>query len=586
MSFAKSFQSEFAKTNALETVPTLNFKISASMVDYIAKQRISIAPVPVFFVFFRNFDKKKRSGCTVTLERRNRNPIMLTSRLPYKKSFVGIGNYTTRNGLVLLLSTIPIYVRTVTAAGHELWIVQCDDEIHGQFAFQGDLQLDGNLNAVTERQEDSTVVSFKKSSGWCHLELVGNPDSKLVVIALTGTDLLSLTPIFRENFWSKSATEEPLAVLWGVHGITINPLTNKITLKQCPEDTKLSCITSIDLPEKFVTENEVSSITLDSYPDDDQQPSLPTISFSKRKVIDFNKLQYTRLEATNGMPNLNFIDLCFTSGYTVYRLNFELGDTHSDLTFDINMRHRVVLYLNDQIFGSHMIYSLHSLRPGSKNGPEGRKRAGIKRFTLPKELLKNGTNRIVCIIESLGLNRCPGTLDDVRNDRGLVEAQVNGGKIPLEFEVCGVDVRDLREPYGITGMNSKEEWVEIERSSEIPKGITKPTWFKGTFKYDHGNGHNWIAPLRLALHGDYMAYVTLNGTLIAKYYGQKQGPQHDFYVPEGLVQDTNDLEVMTFGVDPLFGLDIKLLFWNIDGFYRTGNVKNDGDAFLLVQYEL
>jgi hypothetical protein len=580
-SFANSFHDEFIKTDAVTN--RSYFQITADVEDFISRQRVAVGINPVFFVFYRNLNTKKPRATTVTLARPGRDKIRVHISLPFKHSFIGLANYSTCNGLKLLISTIPIYFRTRTASGQELWIVHSDQDVTGQFAFQGQVEVKGSLDAVVEAQDDAHVVSFKKETGWCRIQQVGKPDSTLVVIALSQRDLLTLTPIFRDAHWGANGGTAPLAVFWGAYGTLFDPKTNKVTIRQSPEDKKLFCISNLDIPGGFASDSDfdglVKSVPLKEF--DKSPPALPAITFTESRTIDFNALNFIPLESKNGIPTVNLIDLCYTSGYSVYRISFAVDQSPSKLTLELNIRHRAVVYLNEQVLGSHIVYSLQSLRAGAKNGPDVGLWGGWKNYDLPQDKVKTGQNEIIVIVESLGLNRCPGTLDDVRNERGILQAKV--GKIPLSFEIAGVDVRQLDQQFNVDGFGFKGAYQSVNMAS-IPTGITKPSWYRGTFQ--HKVDSKWIAPLRMVLAGDNMAYVTLNGVLIAKYYGLHQGPQHDFFVPDGLLQETNEIEFMTFGSDSKHSLHIELKYWHLDAYLGSGNVVKEGKEYLLLQMDL
>jgi hypothetical protein len=579
--FANSFHKEFIKTDAVTNRPY--FQITADVDDFISRQRVAVGINPVFFVFYRNLNAKKPRATTVTLARPGRDKIRVHISLPFKHSFVGLANYSTFNGLRLLISTIPIYFRTRTPAGHELWIVHSDQDVTGQFAFQGQVEVRGTLDAVVEAQDDANLVSLKKETGWCRIQQLGKPETAVVVIALSQRDLLTLTPVFRDAHWGEHGGTGPLAVFWGAYGTLFDPKTNKVTVRQSPEDKKLYCISQLDIPGGFAPDDDfdgvVKSVTLKDF--DKPQPALPTITFTESRTLDFKALNFIPLESKNGIPTVNLIDLCYTSGYAVYRITFQLDQAPAKMNFELNIRHRAVVYINDQVLGSHIVYSLQSLRAGAKNGPDVGLWGGWKNYDLPQDKLKTGKNEIIVIVESLGLNRCPGTLDDVRNERGILQAKL--GKIPLSFEIAGVDVRHLDQQFNVDGFGWKGDYQSFNMAS-IPSGVTKPSWYRGTFH--HHMESKWIAPLRMVLTGDNMAYVTLNGVFIAKYYGLHQGPQHDFFIPDGLLQEKNIIEFMTFGSDSKHSLHIELKYWHVDSYLGSGNVVKEGQEYVLLQRDL
>ena len=432
--FAQSFSPEFLRTEANDNPVRSSYLIKSSMSDFIAKQRTTVGPNHVHFIFYRNFNKLKPLASTITLSRNHREPVQLRCKLGYKQSFIGIANYKTANGLLLSLSTLPILLRTMSPTGQEIWFIQCDDKKNGQLAFQGGIEIEnGTLDPVTAREDDVSIVSFKSLTGWCKIQQTGNPSSALFLIALTGTDISSLHPIFREEHWSGKLSCYPVAVFWGAYQINFDVAKRELTIDRSESTTKVFAITSDGLGAlngfssssnfvDFVTERTITTGFV-------QPPPLPKLVFNQTKRIDFKRLPWSAvpLIPNSTRPQSTPIDLCYTSGHTVYKLSFNLDSVPSSgAALDINMRHRIAIILNNKSVGGHMTYALASLKAGSKNGPDIGNIAGWKQYTLPSEDLVVGTNEIYCVVESLGLNRAPGPIDDIRSPRGIMDARVKG----------------------------------------------------------------------------------------------------------------------------------------------------------------
>jgi hypothetical protein len=120
-------------------------------------------------------------------------------------------------------------------------------------------------------------------------------------------------------------------------------------------------------------------------------------------------------------------------------------------------------------------------------------------------------------------------------------------------------------------------------TSEIPDGIVSPTWYKGTF--DYRLDVTVKAPLRLVVQGTNMAYIFVNDIFIARYYGKKQGPQNDFFIPPGLLQSSNSLAILTYGIGDDANLQVEFKLWKyatdaslISG---SGNLDESGREFIL-----
>ena len=597
MSFAKSFSPELLKTECNDNHVRSSFVIQSSITNFISKQRKSSGPSPMYFVFFRNFNDSKVTSSTITVARYHREPIQLTCKLGYKESFIGIGNYKTRNGLHLILSTLPIYVRTQTASKNEIWIIQSDKEKNGQLAFQGDVDVNGTLDAVTQRQDDITIISFKANSGWCKIQSkLGGDESALYIISLTGNDLYTLTPIFRDSYWKKdqSLTEShvPEAVFWGAYQINYDVGSGRLDLALSESEHKIRAIAS---PLAGFSEDsslnvlQERGISIDGL----TPPNLPKLSFQEVKRLDLPGLPWVSLDlvAKSTYPSKNCIDFCYLSGHAVYKLGFLVpaGSFRGEgLILDVTARHRCYILLNNKSIGGHLTYSLSSLKPGAKQGPDFGRHVGWKKYLLPaSEIQFEKLNEVYIIVESLGLNRSPGPIDDIRSPRGLLDARIRGIKSPIKWSIAGVDVRKLDQAFNHSGFPEQIESTGSAVLDSIPKGIILPTWFKATFNFEFPKDS--ILPLRLCVSGNNSAYIYLNDIIIGRYY--KEGPQRDFFVPTGLLVsgEANTLKLMTFNhSDPDSTIKVSLNYWSIsssDNFLITnssGNIENEqGHLFAL-----
>ncbi|KAI8904701.1 glycoside hydrolase superfamily, partial [Gorgonomyces haynaldii] len=523
ISCVRSFMKYFAQTEPIKTVIRPAFKITSSLDTFISGHRKSLVE-NVEFVFFRNFNKLKRQACTLTLGRVGKEPVQLITKLGYKRSFIGIGSYTPKTGPRLLLATIPIYVKT-TLNDEELWVVQCDDEISGQLAFYGPVETKGSLEPLVRVDGDLSIVSFAKSSGFCRIAVAGS-EKHLNILALTGDDLYTLHPTFEEDYWykftTKQTTEDPLHVFWGVYQTQFDPKTKNLEIGQLQQ----SHLYQLD-PK---SENLVQSLAL-------QEPLQiaedPTLSFHSKTELDFSLVPWQRLSVQKTRPLQNTIDYSFLSGHVLYKLVFE---SEKETVFRINLRHRGTVFVNSKLLGGHLTYSLELYKPGSKAGPD-KLSGGHHKYVIPQEMLRKGENELVVIVESFGLNRCPFTINDSRNPRGIIE--VKSDSVPhnkIQWFIAGVDIRTLSMPFNHTGIPDQEHKTAIQEEGKAVKiPVENPVWYDGSFEY-HSETK---APLRLHLEGNATAYVFFNGFLLARYYGYQEGPQRDFLLPEGFILQKN-----------------------------------------------
>ncbi len=163
----RSFDPYFTKT---ERVDHPNVKTSIPHTLNLQRQAVK-ADQAVTFTFFRNFDRKKRATFEVTVEAEDKSTATVGCHLPYKSSFIAIGNYVTQNDLHLVLSTIPILTRLVNSESHEeVWIVE--PNLVGGMVFKNkQVKITGNMQNNVLRADGSLVVlSFEKSRGWTKIE--------------------------------------------------------------------------------------------------------------------------------------------------------------------------------------------------------------------------------------------------------------------------------------------------------------------------------------------------------------------------------------------------------------------------------
>jgi hypothetical protein len=161
----------------------------------------------------------------------------------------------------------------------------------------------------------------------------------------------------------------------------------------------------------------------------------------------------------------------------------------------------------------------------------------------------------------------------------------------LAVSISGIDVRDESEPYascGFPGLLKDGEWTEFtecERSAgtvlKIPfQSSSRPLWFKAKFRHMPTSGFR--IPLRLHVEGVATAFIFLNGVMLGKYYGGGDGPQHDFYLLEGLVNDENELMLLSYdgrsGGNE--GVTIEVREWRMNGW--SGNVDDvEGKPYVM-----
>jgi hypothetical protein len=136
-----------------------------------------------------------------------------------------------------------------------------------------------------------------------------------------------------------------------------------------------------------------------------EKPFQPiSMKHESARVVDFEGLEWIGLpvDKSGTRPLLDPIDLCFTSGHCIYKIEFFISELY-DLTLDINMRHRCTIMLNGTLLGGNLVYSLGVFRAGAKNGPDIGLFGGWAKYKLPAGSLALGSNVLVVIVESFGL---------------------------------------------------------------------------------------------------------------------------------------------------------------------------------------
>ncbi|KAJ3053237.1 hypothetical protein HK097_004746 [Rhizophlyctis rosea] len=637
LAFARSFSDYLTQTEPLHSSDSSRHAVTicTSTPRLLHRQRIAVGnDQPVQFAFFRNFadPDSKRASVDVRwrggdVERR----LTMGTRLSWKHSYVGIAGYTAANGLFLVMSTLPIHCRTRLGNDVEIWVVQSDEKVSGSLAFKGAVDIKGTLDATVELVDGASVVSFGKSVGYASVTRAGAFDAPLYILALSEHDLYTFVPAFES-----ASSVFPVALLWGASVLDYDVRTKTLDVERLQGEQTCIMVVSAEMgvPNEFETVTEDSSFAgfpylyARTYPEDVptsiEKPDFHTWQVSE--IVDRanleslsdpsspwgDQLPWMNLPMRFGdRPAVDLIDLGFTSGHALYRHKFDLHHQPSkDLKLRINIRHRLTIYVNDHLLGGHITYSLAAYSAGSKNGPDIGVIGGMKTYTIPHTFLRTGANQIILLVESFGMNRQPFAVNDVRNPRGVLYAKLSGvGIRNSSWSVAGVDVRSLKDVFNHDGVprvveeeGAEREWkgfppyddqkeriptIKIERywggfptyfraTLDLPDAIRLIGWEGG--EVEIGKLH---VPLRLHVRGEATAYISVRGrnetsTLIARYYGNGDSPQHDFLIPEGLlVRKGNIFEFLVYGRD---GIVIEVKEWRVRMW--SGNLEKGGVSLI------
>ncbi|KAL0088377.1 glycoside hydrolase family 35 protein [Phycomyces blakesleeanus] len=588
--FAQSFAPYFSKTERV------NPSASSSVENTINTQRVAVgADQPVEFTFFRNFDRKQRTTFDVTHSSPS-GVFTLECKLAYKTSFIGLGQYTAQNGLRLLLSTLPIHLRMVHPdTNEEIWIVEPNEV--GSLAFESsEIQVSGNMqNNILHREGPASILSFTKQTGHTTLTTL---KGRLHLIGLLPEQVSTLFADFEAGHWNPDKQRSMPVVAWGADTFYYNhhektlevqydrsqDTVNVISFKK-PTDKRMRALVAPDaLP--FVHSFVFQEHAHEQFP----LPVLVLLEQWKTRAVDFRGMKWHALLTNNNKPVWDSLDYLYTSGHSLYRTNFITPSaTRPKVTLEFNARNRATVLVNGRIVGGHTTYSRQLFSPGAKIGPDpwflGTHTYDLSPYVNRQDNLEN---EVIVLVDSFGLNRQAFIMNDVRNPRGIINARLNGINSTAVWEITGVDVRLLDQPYNTTGFpdeNTEAVWSSThtkivaadKKYSFLVKASDGPFWVRT--KFDHGlkNAVDSLSvPLRLHLDGTMTANVFLNDVLIGRYYGNGDGPQHDFYIPDGLVhKDGNELKMLIYSWEDTEA-HVSIEGWPVDP--DSGNLVQDGSV--------
>ncbi|KAG0747838.1 hypothetical protein G6F57_008660 [Rhizopus arrhizus] len=565
----RSFDPYFTKT---ERVDHPNVKTSIPHTLNLQRQAVK-ADQAVTFTFFRNFDRKKRATFEVTVEAEDKSTATVGCHLPYKSSFIAIGNYVTQNDLHLVLSTIPILTRLVNSESHEeVWIVE--PNLVGGMVFKNkQVKITGNMQNNVLRADGSLVVlSFEKSRGWTKIETA---TGHLYIVGLDKYDAGTLYAEFDEPYWATGEKKHAPFVAWGADEFYYNKKSQELEVKHRISEKSAHFLSFSTMDDARVKAGSalydlpiIHSLVFEHH----KSPLPVSVQFNQweTRSVDFADMPWSSIEKTNRTIAFDSLDHLFTSGHILYRKLFKHPGHKVKLS--LNMRNRATVLLNGRVIGGHTTYSRQLFSTGAKIGPDPWF-LGTQTYDLSHALSEN-ENELVILVESFGLSRQAFIMNDIRNPRGIIQAKLSGTTEEKEWEIAGVDVRLLANAYSSTGFPDEayeKGWQKLGRVEE-EKGVYKmpisvkqgAQWFR--FRFDHQlkkNGHLYHVPLRLHLDGEWTAMVILNDVLIARYYGNGDGPQHDFYLPEGLLLNkNNEVKVLAYTWNDTVG-EIYIAGWPV-----------------------
>ncbi|KAG0246133.1 hypothetical protein BGX31_004322 [Mortierella sp. GBA43] len=641
--FFQSFSDIVARSDSVPLKEVLT--VQSSLDKTISQHRqshISGDKGPVELTFVRNFSDEKLDRFELIVRPRNGQggATRMSCNLAYKSSFVALGNYTTLNpDIHLILSATPIHIRGFVNEGtKEVWIAALSASGPTEMAFSGEITINDagseSLGAsgvqLRESPEDKSVRVLTVSEGTKSAHVVlssANQDASGSLLHIIFLDQAALSTLYcyydnshstrrsaiSGNHYAKDMASSPRVVTWGSYNAHYDHQQRSLTAESTESQEELHILSfgqELQAPEKSDSaygpglphqtaslKGNQSTLKLHSTAQwvEQNRRGISLAGWETRRT-DFGSLDWLdcpRLSPSSDRFQKVNLDFKFTSGHILYRGTFRtqepalLGSAmpkSRPVWLKINIRHRVIAYVNGVCIGSHMTYSRQLLMPGAKMGYDPVS-FGTHTFWVPSEALEARTlhkdtastrhgeyhdqeHEVILVIDSFGLSRQPFVVDDIRNPRGLLSAKVQGTGVvegSERWQVAGVDVTGLDMAYGSTGFpdeHSEQGWeVTTEKPQVIPdNGVTwwrthfegppsAPLTAAGTSTKAAGPIAN--IPLCCRIEGEFSAMIILNDVLVGRYFGS-DSPQHDFYLMDGLVRKAgsgqlNELKLMIYG---------------------------------------
>ncbi|KAJ2482773.1 hypothetical protein EV174_003119, partial [Coemansia sp. RSA 2320] len=270
-----------------------------------------------------------------------------------------------------------------------------------------------------------------------------------------------------------------------------------------------------------------------------------------------------------GMFAYQATDVGFNASHVLYRCQVRLKPQHLTATsvkLQLNARHRCTVWVNGVNMSGHETF--HELNaelgtlsawmearrsPGSASGPD--KWQGTATYDVTKAINISAAddedgalNEVIVVVESYGLGTQSEGANDARTPRGLLAAYWHGfsligedhddseihdhshdkrtEQLKIKWEVCGVDVTQLQQPYSSSGFPDEAAQSGWQATVEHP--FASAGW-STRLNLDVNAGVQWWRwrlapvdafrdePVYLNVSGKVVAYVWVNGHLLAKH---------------------------------------------------------------------
>jgi beta-galactosidase len=249
----------------------------------------------------------------------------------------------------------------------------------------------------------------------------------------------------------------------------------------------------------------------------------------------------------NVLPSSTLLadDYGFHYGFVWYRGHFTA--TGQEASLSITARHSYSVYLNGTYLGSadsplddppHIYADLHT-------------------FGFPAGLLREGRDNVLSVLtESLGHDEGWVAGPAAQSPQGILTASLNDASTPIAWKIQGAqggegttdDVRGGLNASGLFGERNgwylpgydDSRWTKVHLpDSWSARGLQAGVgWYRTHFTLNIPSGIR--LPLGLTLpHISDKAVIFLNGWNVGRYWEQR-GPQHTFYLPDGILNVHGD----------------------------------------------
>ncbi|HMF34284.1 MAG TPA: beta galactosidase jelly roll domain-containing protein, partial [Candidatus Lokiarchaeia archaeon] len=524
--FAQSFGESFTSTDVIPPPAKGDQNLApltCSVPGIFYRHRRSVIDGTDYF-FLRNFNKTGAEKFHVVLPGGIRVPKEGLLALSPRESFIAVGNCPLGQ-YTIKFSSIPIITKGSYAGGTMLVLTHNGGEILLQgtgYTVSGDAQATA---------EDLYTRIFFLTPGYA---VVKSPQEEvLYLICLSHADALTLNVGF---------SKPDLRVAWGAYSVFFNP-AGQLELETMGQQEVWLALPDLVVEDfSLVTDVPVPGLQRGLFGSDISVPDAPFSTWERHATDSANDPDVWK--EIDFAKERDAVDHRYLSGHVLYKCEFT-APPGPKLRLKLTIRHKAGVWLNGQFIGGHATYGIGILSQGAMQGPD---RGGdARKYDLSPVIKWGGSNVLFILVEMLGQNKQPYVINDARAPRGILQAKFSTQTKDTKWFIAGIDVSTLDDPYNTAGLPGEKHNFHIGQGDgwepcAEPIHITpndQIAWFKTQFEC-HAEDNTRI-PLHLHVDGLANASIFLNGQFVARYWGEA-GPQHDFYLMDGFLQDgVNDL---------------------------------------------